>query len=345
MEPISCATKRKKKKTRKCLDELRKRSRRYAVYSSIKNKSPQENTVTVVCDARSKESLKSNNNHITSNRLTIAMFPKAIRSETITRPMCSDIIQEPKICMKRSNSNTFCTVTSTCFKAKETSNGDSDYIRHSEDSAKDVIESCAGHDTQKNCSDIENRGDTSAESHLSSNISILFSPEEEVRDIDLFDDEAPNEATSLTTTLSLPSLEDSYNYHLYDEFMKEMPLYLKENVPALIKEDVTKKAKTYLHNIYLESCRQECENNILHCIKSNMLSGNTRSNKGRDGIVQNPMDYLRLGYAWRQKKGHVLSHAGDSPSSPGSPTTPLSPPVHSVIQDTPDYDFYPHKLN
>lgn len=335
MESIICTTKRKKRKTRKCLDELRKRSRHYAVYNSIKSKSPQGNKVK---DARSKELVKSNNNQITAKRLTIAMFPKAIRSETITRPMCSDVVQEPKICIKRPKGSTFCTVTSTCFEAKETSNDDSDYIRHSEDSSKDVFESCTGHDMQKKCSEVENHGDTSAESYL------LFSPDEEMRDIAIFD-ETPNESASSATTPSIASSEESYNYHLYDEFMKEMPLYLKENVPALINEDVTKKAKTYLHKVYLENCRQECENNVLHCLKSNMLSGNNRSNISREAIVQNPMDYLRLGYAWCQNKGHVHSPARDSPSSPGSPTTPVSPPVLSVIHDTPDYDYYPHKLN
>lgn len=335
MEPTTNITKRKKRRTRKCLDELRKRSRRYTVYNSIKSKSPLRNKVT---NARSEVLVKSNNNYITSKRLTIAMFSKAIRSETITRPMCSDVMQEPKICIKRPRGSTFCTVTANCFEAKEDSNGDSDYIRHSEDNSKEVFESCLGHDTQKNCSDIENQGDTSAESYL------LFSPEEEVRGIDLFD-ETQNEAVSLVTTPSLASSEESYNYHLYDEFMKEMPLYLKENVPALIKEDVTKKAKIYLHNIYMESCRQECENNILQCIKSNMLSGNNKSNISRETIVQNPMDYLRLGYAWRQNKGQVHDPAGASPDSPGLSTTPLSPPVDSAIHDTPDYDYYPHKLN
>lgn len=333
MEPITTGTKRKKRKTRKCLDELRKRSRRYAVYSTIKSKSPLRNKVA---DARSEELVKSNNNYITSKRLTIAMFPKAIRSETITRPMCSDVIQEPKICIKKDS--TFCTVTSKCFEAKEESNCDSDYIQHSEDNSKDVFESYIEHNTQKNCSDKENQGDTSVESYL------LFSPEEQVTNIEL-SDETQNEVASLATTPSLVSSEESYNYHLYEEFMREVPLYLKENVPALIKEDVTKKAKTYLHNIYLESCRQECENNILQCIKTNMLSGNKRSNISREAIVQNPMEYLRLGYAWRQNKGHVHSPARDCPSSPGSHTTPVSPPVHSVIQDTPDYDYYPHKLN
>lgn len=334
MEHMANVTKRKRRKTRKCLDELRKRSRRYTLYNTIKSKSPMRNKIA---DARSEELVKFNNKYITSKRLTIAMYPKAIRSETITRPMCSDVLQEPKVCIKRPTVSTLCTVTSNCFEAKDDSNDDSDCIRHSEDSSKGVIESCKIHDTQK-YSDIENQGDTSAESYL------LFSPEEEVRDINLFD-ETQNEVASLVTSPSLASSEESYNYHLYDEFMKEVPLYLKENVPALVKEDVTKKAKIYLHNIYLESCRQECENNVLQCIKSNMLNGNTRSNISREAIVQNPMDYLRLGYAWRQNKGHVQSHARDCPSSPGLHTTPLSPPVHSVIHDTPDYDYYPHKLN
>lgn len=334
MEPITSVTKRKRRKTRKCLDELRKRSRRYTVYNSVKSKSPQRNKIA---NERSVELVKSNNNCITSKRLTLAIFPKAIRSETITRPMCSDVIEEPKICLKKPN-GTLCTVTSKCFEAKEDSEDDSDYIRLSEDNSKDVLESCNGHNAQKNCSDMENRDNTSVESYL------LFSPEEQVRDIDLFDD-TQNEAASLVTTPSLESSEETYNYHLYDEFMKEVPLYLKENVPALIKEDVTKKARTYLHNFYLESCRQECENNILQCIKSNMLRGTNRSNISREGIVQNPMDYLRLGYAWRQNKSQVHSPTRNCLSPPGSQTTPHSSPVNSVIHDTPDYNYYPHKLN
>lgn len=336
MDPITSVTKRKRRKTRKCLDELRKRSRRYSVYNSLKSKSPLRMRNNIA-NERSEELVKLNNNYITSERLTISMFPKAIRSETITRPMCSNVIQEPKLSIKIPNGSTFCTVTSTCFEAKENSDDDIDYIRHSEDNSKDVIESCMRHNTQKNCSDLENQGNTSTESY------ILFSPEEQVRDIDF--DETQNEAASLVTTPSLVSSEENYNYHLYDEFMKEVPLYLKENVPALTKEDVTKKAKTYLHNIYLESCRQECENNILQCIKNNMLSGSNRSNISREAIVQNPMDYLRLGYAWRQNNRHVQSPSRDRLSSPGSHTTPLSPTVNSVIHDTPDYDYYPHKLN
>lgn len=330
METItSSATKRKKRKTRKCLDEIRKRSR-CGTKDPIKKTPVLGKLREIVSNVNDPRKPISNNNYITSNRLTLAMFPKAIRSETITRPVLSDI--QHGAC----NYNLSKVVTNgrppnaVLYNDNNAQpDGDSDFIKNSdEESMSSAYDKC--NEIQKD-STSENRSNGG----ISPRSFILFSPMHQAAENDLIE-ESPNEHFVSTPTSSSQSVRECYGYQLYEEFMNEIPIYLRENAPALLKEDVMKKTRTVLHNIYMHNCRRGCEDNILQCIKTSVSASN-KSN--HDTIVRNPMDYLKLGYSWQQTTEPAPPLAADSTVE--SP----APAPQSLIHDTPEYTYYPHKLN
>lgn len=77
MECCTDTAKRKKRKTRKCLDEIRKRSRR----TSCAHFDIDENKSADLYSRNIQQCI------ITDNRLTLRMFPNVIRSKTVTRPI------------------------------------------------------------------------------------------------------------------------------------------------------------------------------------------------------------------------------------------------------------------
>lgn len=333
METITSATKRKKRKTRKCLDELRKRSRRST--DSLIKPTAMGNLKETISSLNEPLKLINNNNYITTNRLTLAMFPKAIRSETITRPVLSNI-------QHNVSSNNFSKIVSSTVILDDKNgqpNDDSDFIKNSDEesmtSAYDRCKEMGQISLQKE----SNSEKMSTDDNISPRSFILFSPVRQSADTDLFE-ESPNEHSVSTPTSSSQSIRDRCGYQLYEEFMKEIPMYLKENAPALLKEDVMKKSRTVLHNVYMDSCRRECEDNILQCIKTS-VSTSKKPFANHNTIIHNPMDYLRAGYvSWRQSTAPTMSVAPDAESAAESPA-----PQTSLIHDTPEYTYYPHKLN
>lgn len=326
METVQSALKRKKRKTRKCLDELRKRSRRNANGCDTYKKSPLVNKLGEAVTHLVRLKPIIGKNCITSTRLTLPMHPKAIQSETITRPELSEIRQARVLNRKLTS-----TVTSANIPL-QVSNSESDLRRNSDE---DIIDDTFGRYSEINQispQELIASGNVSDQSKNSPSSFILFSPLDQVRDTDILEESPFRDTASTPTSPSSHSSHEDYGYHLYEEFMNEIPTYIKQNTPALIKEDVLMKIKSLKQNLYREECHQECEDNILNYIKTNMLTNNLFSPSS--AIVENTMDYIRQ----RLKSSAPIS------TNSGSPCSSITPPT-APTHDTPDYIYYPHKLN
>lgn len=323
MDSLFINTKRKKRKTRKCLDELRKRSRSTSIADKPNKKPP------LFGEFSNMNGCKLNNNCITSKRLTLTMFTKAVRSETITRPLPSNIKQDSTLNLD---------------------------LKSPVISPLNIIvdsKSSSGASTPKVCtgSDIPRQSDIEHFHHDSGNSSdsmILFSPLHKAKTRIL--KESANEETRSTITSTSRSVED-FGYHLYEELIEDIPLYLRRNLPNLIKEDVMNNTKTSLQNIYFENLQKQYEPNKSDepFVKENRLTSD-RSCTSNEMIVQNPMDYITIG--WRRSYQQSCQDSSPSNADVSPPQTPhtlcspvASPQLHSVLSYTPDYEYYPHRLN
>ncbi|CAB3235061.1 unnamed protein product [Arctia plantaginis] len=330
MESLSNGAKRKKRKTRKCLDEIRKRSRRTGQILFEKD------------DGRFDEMFHNKNIQkcmLTSNRLTLRMFPKAIQSKTITRPVLLDLEHKPNLNLDELVRDT------NIYKAQNRNfrtpifsnidnNGES-FQNKSHNSNYSLIENSLIENEQivKNCDDKEDLE--------------MFSSMDELNNKSPISMGTPP-ASSMTSS-STQSLREDNGYNLYEEFMSEIPACLQQN-SKLIQEDVMKKTKMLLQNLFIESCYEECEDNILRCIKNdkakNMYYTSTE-------VVHNPIDYIRQGHVQHQTLFHNSSESisgSDSASQsplrdPSCLSSPSDTTLSIVIQDTPDYTYYPHRLN
>ncbi|KAJ2947271.1 hypothetical protein O0L34_g16984 [Tuta absoluta] len=245
------------------------------------------------------------------------MFPKVIRSETVTRPILSEINEDAdknleRIIMNKKQTNY---ETSNEVKVVEASPSDSDYIKYSEDNSISSANgnfSAGGHMSIHKDSD---SGNLSTQDNNSARSFILFSPEAQREDSDLF------EVSPSATYTSSQSSQGSWGYQLYEEFISEIPFHLRQNAPALLKDDVMDTTKSLLHDLYLESCRQESEEN-LNSMRKNVVR--KRSFVPKEPEIDSPeADYLRISHVSR----------------------PRMEPERHTMYDTPDYTYYPHKLN
>lgn len=329
--------KRKKRKTRKCLDEIRKRSRRTGqnLFEKDSSKVGNHNFNTV------------NNCLVTHNRLTLRMFPKAVRSETITRPALIDLKEKSNLNLDelvKGVGKAINTSNSTNVRMPEFDANSSEHLKN--ENFKFSNKCTLDESTSYNEPDIENMN--SQEEKLSSNFDLFTS-----MDSAEVTDKSPEStrAQSVSTDMTSSNQSDDFGYKMYEEFMSEIPTYLNQNA-TLIQEDVMKKTKMFLHNLFLESSYQESGENMIKCEKTNTENDYTHN----EMIVHNPMDYIRLGDVQQQslfprpsRIGGVIDGGCSIPHSPllapslpgASPDSPLS----VIVNDTPDYTYYPHRLN
>lgn len=322
----SNATKRKKRKTRKCLDEIRKRSRRTGqiLFESDDNK---------LGEMYSKNIPKC---MITSNRLTLRMFPNAIRSKTITRPALLDLEHKPNMNFeelvkgKKVNCNLQNT-TRVRIPLNDFGNGNEFFTNKTHVPDNHILS-----DSVISKETIIQNADDGKENFD------LFSSMDELTN------KSPNsigtQSVSTITSTSTQSLHEDNGYALYEEFMSEVPACLQQN-SKLVQEDIMKKTKMLLQNLFIESCYQECEDNILKCIKNDPPKNKYFTSRQ---VVHNPMDYIRLGHIQEQNECHKMS--GSLSESESSSCSPLRAPSSltspsDALQDTPDYTYYPHRLN
>lgn len=326
MEKILHNAKRKKRKTRKCLDELRRRAR----IVSIKNDVPYQKTCNKpIQNFKNSNCKRDNNNCITSKRLTLTMFAKAIRSETITRPLNYDEKQDRNLVI-----NTKSPPTSPLNIVVESRSSDA-----------------SGNIGNTNKTDIGKLSDSDNYLNHDDNSFdnfVWFSPSRQV-ERHRFPGTENEDTISMATSTSRTN--EDLGYNLYEELLDDIPTFARRNLSNFIKYDVMRKTKTCLQNLYMENFHQNQENvqvNIVPSILHTSISTSDISQTTpKENIVQNPMDYIRIG--WRRGG---LRHSYDStPSDPGMsplrsppPCSPVTTQI-SIISYTPDYNFYPHRLN
>ncbi|KAI5634434.1 hypothetical protein NE865_12860 [Phthorimaea operculella] len=245
------------------------------------------------------------------------MFPKVIRSETITRPILPEIEDADKnfetIIMNAKQTNN---EISNEVKVVEASPSDSDYIKYSEDNSNSSENGNLSAGGQMSIQKDSDSGNLSTQDNNSARSFILFSPEAQREDSDLF------EVSPSATFTSSQSSQGDWGYQLYEEFMSEIPHYLRQTAPALLRDDPMDTTKSALHDLYLESCRQESEENLLNSMRKSVVR--KRSFIPKEPEIESPdMDYFRISHVSR----------------------PRTEPERRTLYDTPDYTYYPHKLN
>lgn len=338
METNANMNKRKKRKTRKCLDEIRKRARRSF-----------ENDISKVCNI--SNCTKISNCILTNKRLTLSMFPKAVRSETITRPALVDLEPSHNLNFQDFLKNKMIGKMNI-HRTRLSGHNINRSIKHINEADIDLVSNRRPSEESYNYEDSSNKHVNNCEVKLTENSDLFTS-----LDSNEITDKSPNsigaQSVSTLTTSSNQSLHDDCGYNLYEEFMSEIPMYLKRNA-TFIEEDVMKKTKMFLQNLFVESCYQECEDNVIKCINNNNTKESYYTN--REIIVHNPMDYIRLSHNMQENQiFHQFSRTGaisENCSTPHSPLpAPSSPAVSSdsplsvIVHDTPDYAYYPHRLN
>lgn len=305
-----CCSKRKKRKTRKCLNEIRKKSRMNTNSASgIKNieLGPKLNS-----NVAKTVGLNCNNNYITSNRLTLAIFPKAVRSETITRPLLAEIRHEPGNIninnIVKSKRSVHSENTNNTFEEEEnvhslnlSKNGTNIFSAEEE---SDGIPNNNRLDSE--IFRLDSSGDVGRGAGSSSARSAAASP-----------GRSPSPPPSAGP---VARLRDRHAYRMYEQFVKNIPTFIQIHAPALLTGDAMKKPKATLHSMYVEGRRRRAE-------------------------AERPPASLASPAA-RAKRGRPAPRRSPEPD-PRSPRSPSSPPPRSETstRDTPEYTYFPHKLN
>lgn len=299
---LSKVAKRKKRKTRRCLDEMRNRSLRMRGDLSAHRENP-------VRDERKASSL------ITTNRLTLNMFPKSIRSETITRPILEEIKQQSSLACQSLDKNTNRIASKNKVHCSENSNS-------------------AASNNSMPLFDLQG----TPQEHHSKYLNYSLSPTTQVG-------RASMAASSCSTTSVSSETSDGDAHEFYEELMNQVSAHLQKLSSAVVKEDFMKDTKMNLRNLLHKTCLEKC---FESCSQGALKSP-------EELIVQNPLSYLKLRQVHEPVKYDESglsepSSIAPSPaaygSSPQFPLDSLAASTHNIaLLNTPQYSYYPHKLN
>lgn len=328
MEKSALITKRKKRKTRKCLNEIRNRSR------NVNSNEEQEK-----CGKGLNSIRYNHSNMITMNRLTLAMFPKAVKSETITRPHLANIIRKQKIVATDIVRDSV--IISSNSSSIADINGINGFDKVSRDSKK-----------SQNNIDCFSGNSWKEDSDKTPGSCMLFS---QVNEVPTSPNLAKtNTSTSLSTVTSPGITETSKN--LYDEFMEEVNEHFKHLTAALVHEDVMWKTKEQLRKNYVRSCQKEYEDNVLKCIQSNLVKNKSdchaevANETATNGLIlkDEKLGFLKeyslsLSESPECRFSPSVSSDSENKLSACSPCNIFSP--KQSTSDTPEYIFFPHRLN
>ncbi|CAD0244603.1 unnamed protein product [Spodoptera exigua] len=285
------------------------------------------------------------------------MFPKTVKSETITRPVLANLKQKPDLKFNEliNGSKVLSSINSSVVKlsgfADTLDNSNNHFERYKVENSVSLICSM-GSNKYNDC-----------------NVINMWSKEDKLNDpLNVYStfnlDEISNKSPGIigshsgsSTSSSSPRFNDNFGYNLYEEFISEIPTYLKQTVKTM-EGDVIKNTKTFLKQLCIrECCYQEKEENLVKCMKSTKQYYTPRK-----VIVHNPMDFIRMSHVQQQslfqqspRLRRTLSESSSFPPSPvvasSSPATlhdiASSPesPLSIIVSDTPHYSYYPHRLN
>lgn len=327
---LSTVTKKKRRRTRKCLDEIRKKSRHTASDCSTETSKQH-----IVKNNKAEGAHDDSHRLVTMNRLTLNMFPKAIRSETITRPLLEEIKYKSSYTYQNLDKNINCNI-----------------------SPKDPEIECFEHSAFNKSMPVFDQ-DESLQEHESSLINtpwgdFLNSHSSNPKDISENQvDKIARVYSSSSTSLSSQTLEE-HGHKLYEELMNKISLHLKKITSTVIKEDVIQHTKVKLQKLYNRSWSEEYQ----ACVVEHKKSKNTLQ-CSENSIAQNPLDYIRLKHCQQQemyddcRSGIVESFNSLSPTEAEPTTSVLNSQLtfgrectHDVaLYHTPEYNYYPHRLN
>lgn len=290
MESINA--KRKLRRTRRNLNEIRKRA--YQINNSTFN----TRFKTYIGVEKKRDNFKSSI-FITSNRLTL--LNKTVTSETVSRSFvhkteCSD-------------RNTYFVNAQCQFK-------------------------CDNNDDNSDKIDRKTKRSVSNDVHLCRPLKEFNS--------DSSDTDQNNSFRYSVKSDSLSSeLQSDYGEHGYVRFMNDIPEYINQTAPVLLKTDTIEKKTESLRKFYLEIDNNQ---NYEQITKKYEFTNGFNS-PSMENIIENPISYLGCSYP----KSEIVD-IKDNESSPAnsfsSLTTSPSPiTLYTIDCDSPEYPYYPHKLN
>lgn len=308
--------KRKKRKTRKNLDAIRKKAQKSLPHSNlfkendIESKSKHKNFAakTSVC--------------ITSNRLTL--FRKAVSSDIVSRKMICKEKNKKKLETKVSDNSNFVANIIQPLKERITV--------VSANSCNQSISSVSDEDEHIQGKVIRDTGEGRTPNSI-----ILFSPLDRNEESDMSQNLQLNTHQSddmLSVTSSINNLYSQSN--LYKNLMNEIPKYLQETASALLKTDFLSKYKKSLPNLSIE------EGNLINEGSSPLHYDFTLNYLDHESTFRNQLD--AMSYSCGTISHLELSSPSVSMAS-CSTIKKSSSPLSFIISDSPEYIYYPHKLN
>lgn len=259
------------------------------------------------------------------------MFTKAVRSETITRPVFSNL-------KKCDFDNNYIESIETVSPNINTNKKHSNVIACHEDE-RPRFSGEVGNGNYINKVNIQNC------EYISSDSLILFSPLLHRRSSTCnFNISTKDEPTLTSFTTAFNRSDENYSYSLYEELMNDIPTYIKNNFSSLIRENIINKTRKCLQVLCAKSSYRDLKS---LCTINNNGSDDDILPTSKEIIVQNPMDYIKLGWLNSGQPTHKESTSNGSCSTPDTLYSPFveSQNIPSLLSCTPDYDYFPHKLN
>lgn len=332
---MELVSKRKKRKSRKNLNELGKKCNiilynRDSCCTKLEcNLKKQNNTIKTNCIAG-------------ANRLTLGLFHKAVRSETITRETLPEFKQKSILNgNKVMNKKNLMHYKNSCKLHHLSTSNENDL--HS--LSNNVMNKSKYKIEEMNYSKQNNKESWIIYGNQLSSTPILH---------DLFKPQIAmtppifETSETLQTLSSIESFWDRDGYQLHEEFINSMPKYLAKNIPGLIRHDIMKQTKDFLHDLYIHRYHCETENNISQCIQKYISREKNQSSETsyfshRTTFEEDSLNYIKMKYT-RQRGGVCETVTPPSISTPNSTTTAINISQLSK-QYTPEYIYFPHKLN
>lgn len=309
--------KRKKRKTRKNLDAIRKKAQQSLSHShsikenNIESKSKNKNFAakTSVC--------------ITSNRLTL--LRNAVSSDIISRKMICEEKNKKKLEKKVSDNSNFLANIVQPLKERITV--------VSANSSNQSVSHVSDEDEHTQSKVIRDTGEGRTPNSI-----ILFSTLDRNEESDTSQNLQINTHGSDDRLSDTSSINDLYSQNsLYYNFMNEIPKYLQEKAPELLKTDFLSE--------YTKSLRDLCivEGNLTNEGSSPLHYDFTLNYSDHESTFRNQLD--AMSYSCQTVSHSELSSSPSVSMASCSTIKKSSSPLSFINSDSPEYNYYPHKLN
>ncbi|CAH2085897.1 unnamed protein product [Euphydryas editha] len=304
----------KKLKTRKNLDAIRKKSRKNLLLTR------ENNGNDVDLSTKNKSFAAKTSFCITTNRLTL--FRKAISSDTVTRRIIG--VEKNKKKLKNSKTDTY------------------NLIHPLKEQVTNIFTVNSGNQNVKCVSQGEKCTQDSSISDIrverTPDSIILFSPLHRNGELNISETLQINTHQSNCVLSDLSPSNNLYSQKkLYKNFMNAIPNYLQETASIFLKTNFVNKSKNSLRNLCMEDDHLNNEESLTS------HSDFTLSHSDHDGIFHNPLDLEGSSYQTVPCPELVSSPSLSTASH--STIRESSSPLSYIMSDSPEYIYYPHKLN